>query len=220
MSKPSLESTERRSFLTRLNAGTAALAALALGGTAVAKTKSPATKWEPTRHDQDNWIDELPGKHRMVIDTTSNEALGDGLLFASNFIVANRDGYGLKNTDAAIIVVVRHLSTGFGFDDAMWAKYGAQIGPMSGIKTEPPKVNPHGTGGLSIDSVTKQGVKIAVCAMATRRLAGQIAQGTGGTADAINAELIANLVPEARMVPAGIIVLNRAQERGYSFVKA
>jgi len=28
---------------------------------------------------------------------------------------------------------------------------------------------------------------------------------------------VANLVPNARIVPAGIVAVNRAQERGYSF---
>ena len=36
--------------------------------------------------------------------------------------------------------------------------------------------------------------------------------------DAIFKELTENLVPNGRMVPAGIVAVNRAQERGYSFV--
>lgn len=52
--------------------------------------------------------------------------------------------------------------------------------------------------------------------MATRRLAGGIAQSTGGNADAVYNELAANLLNNARLVPAGIVAVNRAQERGYS----
>jgi intracellular sulfur oxidation DsrE/DsrF family protein len=47
-----------------------------------------------------------------------------------------------------------------------------------------------------------------------------IAQATGGQADSIFKELAANLVPNARIVPAGIVAVNRAQERGYTFVYA
>ena len=47
-----------------------------------------------------------------------------------------------------------------------------------------------------------------------------IARAVGGNAEAVNKELIANLVSNARMVPAGIVAVNRAQERGYSFVSA
>jgi intracellular sulfur oxidation DsrE/DsrF family protein len=56
--------------------------------------------------------------------------------------------------------------------------------------------------------------------MATRRLAGTIANAVSGNADAIFAEISANLVNNGRMVPAGIIAVNRAQERGYTFVSA
>lgn len=215
-----LPSTERRSFLTRFNAGAAAIAAALLGGRALAQVKSAApANWEPARHDQDNWMDEIPGKHRLVFDTVSNEALGEAILFGSNYITANRNDYGLQNTDLAIMIIARHRSTPFGFNDAMWAKYGTQMASLAGIDT-PPKTNPRNTGGLSLDSLSKQGVKYAVCAMATRRIAGSIAQATGGNTDAINAEMIANLVAGARMVPAGIVAVNRAQERGYTLVTA
>lgn len=220
MHKQPVSLTERRSFLTRFHAGAAAIAAMALGGRAAAQVKSQAAaKWEPARHDQDNWMDELPGKHRFVFDTVGNASLGDAILFAGNYIVANRNDYGLQNGDLAIIVIIRHRSTSFGFNDAMWAKYGMQLASFAEVGNAP-KTNPHNTGGLSLDSLSKQGARYAVCSMATRRIAGSIAQATGGNADAVNAELVANLVPNARMVPAGIVAVNRAQERGYSLVTA
>lgn len=75
------------------------------------------------------------------------------------------------------------------------------------------------TRGATLDSLFKQGVQLAVCATSTRGYARAIAEATGGNADAINNELIANLVSSnARMVPAGIVAVNRAQERGYSLV--
>ena len=36
--------------------------------------------------------------------------------------------------------------------------------------------------------------------------------------DAILDEIGANLIPNSRFVPAGIVAVNRAQEHGYSFV--
>ena len=44
-----------------------------------------------------------------------------------------------------------------------------------------------------------------------------IAAKTGGTPEAIFAELTGNLVRNGLMVPAGIVALNRAQEHGYAF---
>src|SRR5690348_16929534 len=89
-------SRERRSFLTRFNVGAASLAAFAIGGVAMAKPKAPA-RFEPARHDKDDWMDAIPGKHRMVIDTTSPAGFRDGLLFAGNFMQANHDDYGVQN---------------------------------------------------------------------------------------------------------------------------
>lgn len=222
MSKRSPSSPERRSFLTRLNARAASLAALAMGGVAMAQVKStPAARWEPSRHDKDDWMDSLPGKHRLLFDTTSEEGFREALLFAGNFIRANRTEYSLEDKDLAIIIVARHRSTAFGYSDAMWAKYGVPIAARSGFvdpqTKEAPKTNVH---TATVDSLSKQGVQFAVCSMATRALSGLIAGAVGGNADAINSELITNLVSNARMVPAGIIAVNRAQERGYSLVKA
>ncbi len=214
MSNPS--SSDRRSFLTRFHAGAAA--AIAFTSVALAQTK-PAAPFVPARHEKDDWMDVIGSKHRMVIDTTSTAGFSDGTLFANNFLLANRNDYGLQNADIGVIVVARHLSTGYGFNDAMWAKYGAQLGdqPAPGAPAkEAPKTNP---SARSITNLAGQGVHFAICAMATRRLAGQIA-GTGGNVDAIVAELSANTVANGHMVAAGIIAVNRAQERGFTAVKA
>jgi intracellular sulfur oxidation DsrE/DsrF family protein len=61
---------------------------------------------------------------------------------------------------------------------------------------------------------------LAVCSVATKNFAGAIAQAVGGNAADINAELIANLQSNARMVPAGIVATSRAQERGYTLVRS
>lgn len=215
-------SPERRSFLARLNAGAASLAALAMGGVAMAQVKSsPAPRWEPTLHDKDGWMDEIPGKHRMVFDTTTLNGFRDALLWAGNFMLANRNDYGLENKDLAVIVVARHISTAYGFNNDMWAKYGASLAgqpPSADAQAkEPPKANP---AAATLVSLATQGVQFAVCSMATRRLAGMIARSTGGSADAAFTELTANLIGNARLVPAGIVAVNRAQERGYSLATA
>jgi intracellular sulfur oxidation DsrE/DsrF family protein len=51
--------------------------------------------------------------------------------------------------------------------------------------------------------------------LATQGIAGQLAGKTGDAA-AIEAELKANLVPGALIVPSGITIVNRAQEHGYA----
>ena len=65
-------------------------------------------------------------------------------------------------------------------------------------------------------SVMRLGVQFAVCNLSTHGIASMIAAATGGKADDIYKELAANLIDHARLVPAGIVAVNRAQERGYS----
>lgn len=218
MNKKTATPEQRRSFLTRFNAGAASLAALAFGSMAMAQTKPAGGVFQPEKHAQDDWIDQIPGKHRMVIDTTSQPAFGNGTLFASNFIIANGD-YGLTAKDIAVILVARHQSTGLAYTNDMWAKYGATLASdlPAAMQQPAPKANP---AMQSIDGLVKQGVQFAVCSMATRRLAGMIAKATNGKQDDIFKELTSNLVPNARMAAAGIIAVNRAQERGYTLVTA
>src|SRR5437868_2699038 len=108
----------RRSFLTSLGA------AIAVKPPAVPMQSGAARTWEPARHSEDDWLDQIPGKHRMVFDTTSVEGFGSALRFGNNFLDTNKDAYGLTYSDVALVIVVRHDSTSFGFNDAMWSKYG------------------------------------------------------------------------------------------------
>ena len=228
------ENVERRSFLTRLSFGTTAFAAAFGVGSASAQAETAAnTKWQPAQHEIDDWMDKVPGKHRMVFDTVVPDGFGIALPFANNFYRANQTGYGLKDSDVAVIIVARHDSTPFAFNDAMWAKYGGPISKKNGFadpKTkEAPKSNLYNAAGygdalanrgVQLDTILKHGVHFAVCQLATRVYAGAIAMAVGGNADTIYNELTANLLSNSHVVPAGIVAVNRAQERGYSFVRA
>jgi len=234
MIRQSPSSPERRSFLTSLNTRMTTLAAMAVGCAAIVRGQSKApTRWEPARHEKDDWWDTLPGKHRLVFDTTTPDGFGEALAFAANFLRVNRAEYGLQNNDLAVVIVARHRSTGFAYNDAIWAKYGAPMAARSKFEDpkskQTPKANVFNTGdygellpnrGTTLDSLAKQGVQLAVCSVATRGLAGSIAEAVGGNIDAINRELIANLVGSSRMVPAGIVAVSRAQERGYTLVRS
>ena len=56
-----------------------------------------------------------------------------------------------------------------------------------------------------------------VCATASRGIATRAA-GPNGNADAIFKELEANLIPNGRLVAAGVVGVTHAQEHGYSYV--
>jgi intracellular sulfur oxidation DsrE/DsrF family protein len=211
----------RRSFLARLGIGAGVLGASAAGASTAMADISADASWKPARHAEDDWFDQIPGQHRFVFDTTTPDGLALGFRFAANYFTANHETYGLEDHDLAVVMIARHKSTTFGYTDAMWTKYTKQFAEQSGFvdpKTkEPATANPYKE---DIDSLTKKGVHFAVCRMSSRRIAGAIAHDTGRDAADILKELAANLVPNARLVPAGIVAVNRAQERGYSLVYA
>jgi hypothetical protein len=178
-------------------------------------------------------MDKLPGKHRLVFDTTTPAGFGAAVAYANNFLTADKDGYGLTDQDHGIIIVARHFATTFAYNDAMWAKYGKAMPPFVVIddpKTKQrPNFNLYNVGGYGLDlpnlgttipDVVKRGVHFAVCQMATKFFAGPLAQATGGNADAVYNELVANLVGNSHLAAAGIVAVNRAQERGYTLSTA
>ena len=210
----------RRVFLTRVGAGTAAAGLTAVSGSAV-QAQSVSGGWQPRRHTEDDWLDRLPGVHRFLIDTTSPAGFDAALTFAGNYYAANASGYGLTDADLAVVIVARHDSTPFAYTDAVWAKYGASFVQRSGfVDPATHKAPVSNLNKARLDGLIKRGAHLAVCAMATRRLATVIAGSASADIDAVYKELSANLVANAHLVPAGIVAVNRAQERGYSLANA
>ena len=208
----------RRAFLLRFGTGATAAGFTVLAeGPAAAQSARPS-EWRARRHSEDEWLDRIPGGHRFVFDTITPAGFDNALRFASNYFTANRNGYGLTNEDLAVVIIARHHSTAFAYTDAMWSKYGAPLASRDGFTDpatrQPPVVNVYRE---RTEALLRQGVHLAVCQMATRNLAGIVAKSAGADTDAIYKELVGNLLNNAHMVPAGIVALNRAQERGYSF---
>jgi hypothetical protein len=56
-----------------------------------------------------------PGQHRLLLDTTTADGFGSALLYANNFLTPSQTGYGLKDSDSAVVIVVRHFATVFAF---------------------------------------------------------------------------------------------------------
>ena len=128
------------------------------------------------------------------------------------------------------MVVLRHFGTPFGYNDAIWAKYGKAMGTMIGFndpKTkQPPATNLFNSStygmdlptlGNTLDQIRGLGTRFAICDAATHFFSMQLAS-SGGNADAIYKELVANIIPSARMVSAGVVAVTRAQEYGYALI--
>jgi len=210
--------SSRRSFLSRFGIGSSALgAALGLGSASALAQPGSDSRFQPARHSQDDWLDQIPGKHRCFFDTTTADELADAIQFAGNYITGSRNGYALEPGDLALIIGMRHEAAPFAFTDAMWSKHGVVLSKRAkwvDPKTSQPALgNPRQT---QLNNLAKRGVRFTVCDLSTHAIAGLIADSISGKADEVYPQLIANRVDSARQVPAGIVALNRAQEHGYS----
>ena len=195
-----------------------------------AAAQSPAGGFQPARHEQDEWMTRLPGKHRTIIDCATVSGAGEGILYANNLYIGNRNGYQLNESDVAVVVCLRHVATVFAYNDAMWGKYGQAMSSFVDPKTkQAPATNllnssDYGralpNNGISIPSVVKRGTHFAVCEMATRRIAGQVASAVKADPQELFKELSANLIPNGHLVAAGVVAVNRAQEYGYTLLTA
>ncbi|MGE0816705.1 MAG: hypothetical protein AB7O28_27240 [Vicinamibacterales bacterium] len=202
----------RRRLMTGL--GTTA-AAVALG-TRRAAAQGAGSTFEPPRHSQDDWMD-LPGKHRVVLDITSAAGMPEGIRFAGNLFNGSKTGYGLEDADLALIVVLRHAATAYGYGQGIWAKYGTLLDSKA---AEPPTANPFDAAPRQqLSGLAKRGVHFLVCGSASLGLASRLA-GKDGDSAAMMKTMTADMIPNSHILVgvAGVVGATRAQERGYSYL--
>jgi hypothetical protein len=218
----------RRSIIAGMGV---AAAGLTLGATS-ARAQRRSRSFEPMRHSADAWFNELPGTHRVFVDTSTPSGGAEGLLYANNIYDAQTNAYSGAPSDFAMIVCFRHFSTPFGYNDAIWQKYGEGLyGLMQFADPDTgkaPMINLMNSSshttlpnfGVTIDAHVAKGTQFAICNAATHFIAMQLAASTGGSADDIYEELTAGAIPNSRFVPAGVMAVTRAQEYGYSLLTA
>jgi intracellular sulfur oxidation DsrE/DsrF family protein len=171
---------------------------------------------------------ELPGRHRMVFDAAGVDGADNAVQFSNTFYLANKEGYGLGPHDLGVIVILRHFSTAYAFNDAIWARWGAEFGKLAAYKDAKTKATPVRNTLLvsdgadpdeaqaSLTGLADRGAHFAVCGMAMQYLSSHLAGKDTAKAKAIHAELEAGFIRNAHLVPAGIVALNRTQEHGYT----
>ena len=214
----------------RLGAGLAVLTGASFAAADAVNAEPPGgAPWQPARHPQDDWFEEIPGKHRFFFDATSASGAGDAIAFASNFLVASTKGYQLAESENAVVINLRHHATLFAFSDAMWQKYGVpfstRIGFVDPKTKQPPVVNVYQTTGYgallsnrqtTLSAMATRGVHFSICDMAAQVFAGLAAAALGLKSSDVYDELRASALPNAHFMAAGIVAVNRAQERGYT----
>ena len=219
----------RRSIITGFGA---AAAGLALVSQTACAQSGGATGFQPARHEADTWMDRLPGRHRVFIDSATARGGAEAVLYANNLFAAQEGSdYGGTPGDLAMIVCFRHFSTPFGFNDAMWAKYGEIFNsvmnfsdPATGQAPTANMLNQDRMDlpnfGFTIDLVTGKGTQFGICRAATNFFSSVIAGARSASQEEVFEELVANAIPNSRFVSAGVMALTRAQEYGYSLLYA
>lgn len=213
----------RRSFLARFGLGAAAVPALA----AAACNPAAATAAAPA-DELETWFATFKGSQKVIYDCVNGSGGVDGILFARSFLKYSADKLGTKDGDMSVVISFRHFASPHGYNDAMWAKYPL----LSGVtKSDDPATKKAATRnvflheeipgfpGASLPALAAKGVQFTVCGAATEVFAGLIA-GKTGNAKAIEDELRANLIPSARIVPAGVVGVQHAQKAGFAYTFA
>lgn len=209
----------RRGFL-----GRAATAILALtAGPRVLGAAAPAAGGAG---GPDDWLDGLTAPNRQFFDMP---VVDDGLplVHIVNYLNTYNSAYGVADADINAIGGLYGYTTLFAANDAMWAKY--RIGELLDVKDKAgahPTANPwrtsvHALGmdlpGASIEALQKRGTLFILCNNALNFFIGQVASVRGLDAAAVGADIRANLLPGVVIVPAMVIAIQKAQDKGIAY---
>jgi intracellular sulfur oxidation DsrE/DsrF family protein len=222
--------SERREFLETLALGGVALA---VGACATGRSTSeaplpaapPATKEGPW---DSSWLDQLTAKHKQIFDVSAY-ADGGGLFYAKNYFNAHRDAFGMTYPDVQAVLGIHGDAYPIVFGDAIWARY--DLGRR--VKAKDPRTGKPALRNVlwqpregeemyeySVNALQPRGAKFILCNNVLRFVTRTLAQETRATYDATRAGLIAGLLPNVTVVPAMVVALGLAQERGCSYVYA
>ena len=227
MSNPTEQMNDRRAFLTKLATGSAAVAA---GGLAL-NLLAPTAEAESLAFNaqSDDWLDKIKGTHKQFFDgVTIND--GFALGFALNFLNANNEAYKLPDSQLTAVIGLRHFAAPLGFTDQIWAKYklGEFFKVMDPGTKQPLTRNMYYNAregelmlpGMSMDKLMARGAIVTVCNVALTVLSMLTSKNAGVTPEVAKKEWTAGLIPGTHLVPAGVLAVNRAQEKGCTYCSA
>ena len=205
----------RRRFVGRAAAALAALAGFP--GIAKAETLSIRSA-DDSAHDA--WMRQLKGKHRQFFHALD---LNDrAMLMATNYLDAYEHDFAAKPGEAKAVIGVHGAALAIGFTNTAWAKYGfGKSGNVTDPTTKEPAVrNIFATGGdLAVDTVQKRGVVILMCNTALRLRSRAMAKERGETYEVVYKDLAESRLPGTILVPALVVAINRAQEKGIGYLR-
>lgn len=220
--------TDRREFLGTLALGGVALA---VGACATSATQAPAVTPGPVAKDgpfDNGWLDQLTARHKQIFDIGSYQE-GGGLFYAKNFFNAHRDAYNTVYPEVQAVLGIHGNAYPLVFGDAVWAKYG--FGRREKIKD--PRTGKWAVRNIfwqsregewmheySVNALQARGAKFIFCNNVMRFLTRTLAKEARVSYETMRAELVGGLLPGVTIVPAMVVALGLAQERGCAYVYA
>ena len=183
--------------------------------------------------DPDEWFKQIKGKHRIVFDVPHPN---DIFPFAwPRIFLATNAATGTPEKDCSAVVVFRHLAIPYAMEDRLWAKY--KFGEV--FKADDPKTNKPSTRNpfwkpatgdfripgvgvvpIGINELQESGVLFCACDMALTVYSGVVAEKMNLDPAEVKKDWVSGILPGVQVMPAGIWAINRAQERGCSYVFA
>lgn len=217
-SLPLNEPTERRGFLRRLTALTAAMSLPAWRG---AQGESLAVEAKG-----DEWVERIRGKHRQVFDATTHNS-GFAAAYAANFMDGYKQVHNALDADVTPVIVYRHMAMPLMLRDELWQRY--KIGEF--LKVDDPESKAVATRnvfqqsvmlhpGLTYERLIERGAVIVACNLALTVFSQNLAVNAGVTAEQAKKEWTDGLLKGVALAPSGVYAVSRAQEKGCSYCYA
>jgi len=221
----------RRQFLGTLASGVAATGLFSILSPLAAQAENGF--FTGSNSDPDEWFKQIKGKHRVVFDVPhANEIFP----FAwPRIFLATNAATGTPEKDCSVVVVLRHFAIGYALEDRLWAKY--KLGEF--LKLDDPKTgkpatrNPFwkpkqgdfnvpgvGVVPIGINELQESGVMFAACNMAIIVYSAVIAKALNLDPEEVKKDWLSGVLPGVQVMPAGIWAIDRAQEKGCSYVFA
>jgi intracellular sulfur oxidation DsrE/DsrF family protein len=161
----------------------------------------------------DPWIARLKGKNRVVFHS---HLASDGiaLRWAQTYLDTQKSVYGLTDADSSVVVGLNGRAIGLLFNDAIWGRY-----PIGETLQMPGSRN---ANVALVAQLVSRGVMILACNNSLRaagqRFLPEAQRGDAARRTAFSDEAGANLLPGVEVVPAMIVTLQQAQDRGCRYV--
>lgn len=240
--------TDRRDFLTRLAAGTAATVAgasafpsslHAAGADALSAGESgaqfsrelvaslalPRVVWDTS------WTSKLTGKHRAVFDSPSVDS-GVGVFRSGMWQNQYAEVFKAAPSDLNSVVVLRHDAIILAMTQAFWDEYAIGkkrkvTNPMTEKKTtrNPAMLTeadgvPPAFASLALDKQMAKGTIVLACGLAFSDMVGVVSAKHKIKGDEARAKAMTGLIPGIILQPSGFFATTLAGQNGCIYVRA